>query len=104
MNYKDTKPLMSDFFKIDLLMDFAALLYLTDFIDWRYIHSWLVFSNQLVNCCPLGPRSYTCVVLPLYLLSDPPPPSQTQRVAVGGGGVQGGRAQHDFSLAWLEAA
>jgi hypothetical protein len=32
-------------------MDFEALC-LTDFIDWRYIHSWLVFSTQLVNCCP----------------------------------------------------
>ncbi len=37
----------------------------------------LVFSTQLVNCCPHGGRSYTCVLLPLYmyLLSDllPPP-------------------------------
>ncbi len=30
---------------------------LADFIDWRQhtlIHSWLVFSTQLVNCCPHG--------------------------------------------------
>ncbi len=56
---------------------------LTDFIDWRYTHSWFEFSTQLVNCCPpwMG-RNYTCVLLsvaPLlyeYLLSDllPPPP------------------------------
>jgi hypothetical protein len=26
---------------------------LTDFTDWRYIHSWLVFSTQLGNCCPM---------------------------------------------------
>jgi hypothetical protein len=41
MNYKDTEPLTSAFFKIDLLTDFAALC-LTDSIDWRYIHSLMV--------------------------------------------------------------
>ncbi len=71
MNYKDTEPIMSAFLKIDLLTDFAALC-LIDFIDWRYIHSWLVFSTQLVNCCPHIRRKYTCVLLPLYLLSDLP--------------------------------
>ncbi len=42
------------FYKIDLLTDFAPLC-LTDFMDWRYIHSWLVYSTQLVivNCCPI---------------------------------------------------
>ncbi len=30
----------------------------TDFIDWRYIHSWLLFSTQLGNCCPHGRRNY----------------------------------------------
>ncbi len=49
MNYKDTG------------------ICLTDFIDW------LVFSTLLVNCCPHGRRNYTCVLLPLYLLSDLPP-------------------------------
>ncbi len=40
---------------------------LTDFIDWRYIYSWMVFSTQ---------ELYLCSVLPLYFLSDlsPPPP------------------------------
>jgi hypothetical protein len=33
-------------------MDFAALC-ITDFIDWRHIHSWLLFSTQIVNYCPL---------------------------------------------------
>jgi hypothetical protein len=41
----------------------------TDFIDWRYIHSWLVFSTQLVNCCPHGRRNFTCVLLSPSLLS-----------------------------------
>jgi hypothetical protein len=58
--------------KVDLLMDSAAL-YLTYFIDWRYIHSWLVFSTQLVNWCPHGWSNCTCVQLPFYLLSDLPP-------------------------------
>jgi hypothetical protein len=61
------------FFIIDLLTDFAALC-LTDFIDWRIIHPWLVFLTQLVNCFPNAPSNYTCVLLPLYLLSDLPPP------------------------------
>ncbi len=65
------------------------------------VHSWLVFSTMLVNCCPNGRRNYTCVLLPLYLLSDLPPsaPSQTKCtvytdsvwlclcVCVGGGGL-----------------
>ncbi len=77
MNYKDTKPYMSAFLSVDLLTDFAAFC-LTDFIDWRYIHSWFVFSIQLVNCCPHGRRNYTCVLLPLYYTVPslwPPPPS-----------------------------
>ncbi len=96
MNYKDNEPICGLFCKIDLLTDFAALC-LRDFIDWRYIHSWLVFSTQLVNCCPHVQRNYTCVLLfPLYLLSDlSPPPSQTkctvplQTVLGCGGGVGG---------------
>jgi hypothetical protein len=68
---------------------------LTDFIDWKYIHSWLVFSTQLVNCCLHGQRNYTCALLPLYLLNlyFPPPPSQSKRKvyanSVGGGGCRG---------------
>jgi hypothetical protein len=87
---------MSAFLSVDLLTDFAAFC-LTDFIDWRYsyIHSWFVFSTQLVNCCPHGPRNYTylCTVAPLlYLLSDLPPPfpnvQYRQTVCdCGGGGV-----------------
>ncbi len=101
MNYKDTKPYMSAFLSVDLLTDFAAFC-LTDFIDWRYSHSWFVFSTQLVNCCtPWMGRNYTCVLLSvaplLYLLSDllPPPPPlpnvqyiQTMCDCGGGGGVE----------------
>jgi hypothetical protein len=53
MNYKDTKPFVSAFLSVDLLTGFAAFC-LTEFIDWRYIHSWFVFSTQPVNCCPHG--------------------------------------------------
>ena len=89
-NIKTPNPICRLFFKMDLLTDFAALC-LTDFIDWRYIPSWLVFSTQLVNCCPYGRRNYTCVLLPIYLLSDLPtlPPSQTKCMWLwGGGGVE----------------
>ncbi len=70
---------MSAFLSLDLLTEFAVFC-LTDFIDWRYIHSWFVFSTQLVNCCPPMDKStikYLCTAAPLlYLLSDllPPPP------------------------------
>ncbi len=57
---KTPNPTCRLFVKIDLLTDFAALCS-TDFIDWRYIHSWLVFSTQLVNCCSHGRRNYIVV-------------------------------------------
>jgi hypothetical protein len=95
MNYKDTKPYMSAFVSVDLLTDFAAFC-LTDFIDWRYTHSWFVFSTQLVNCSPPWMKElYLCTVAHLlYLLSDllPPPPLpnvqniQTMCDCGGGGG------------------
>ncbi len=52
---------------------------LPDFIGWRYIHSWLVFSIQLVNCCPMdeGTILVYCCPLPSLLPSPPLPPSQT---------------------------
>ncbi len=55
---------MSAFLSVDLLTDFSAFC-LTDFIDWRYIHSWFVCSTQLVL---------------LYLLSDLLPPSPLPNV------------------------
>ncbi len=62
-------------------MDFAALC-LTNFIDWRYIHSWLVFSTQLVNCCPHRRRNYSCVLLLLNLLFHLPPPPPLPKLNV----------------------
>jgi hypothetical protein len=100
---KTPNPICRLFFKIDLLTDFAALCW-TDFIDWRmwrYIHSWLQFSTQLVNCCPHERRNYVYLcTIALFLLSDLPPSSlpklnestvhiytlYRQCVAVGGGG------------------
>jgi hypothetical protein len=87
MNYTDTEPRL--FFKTDLLTDFAfAALFLTDFIEWRYIHSWLVFSTQPVNLL-----LYFCPST--FSLTSPPPPSQTQCTVYtdsvwlcGGGGVE----------------
>jgi hypothetical protein len=92
MKYKDTCRLS---FNIDLFCGMC----LTYFIDWRYIHSWLVFSTQLVNCCPHGRRNYACVLLSLYHLSDLPPSLPLPKVNVhniqtvcgcggGGGGVE----------------
>ncbi len=95
MKYKDTKPYMSAFLSVDLLTDFTAFC-LTDFIDWRYIHSWFVFSTQLVNCCPHGRRNYMvlvyCCPSTVPSLWPPPPPlpdvQYIQTVCdCGGGGV-----------------
>ncbi len=71
---KTPNPKCRLFFKTDLITDFAALC-LTDYIDWRYIQSWSVFSNQLVNCCPPWTKEpYLCTVAPLPSLWPPPPP------------------------------
>ncbi len=95
MKYKDTKPYMSAFLSVHLLTDFATFC-LTDFKDWRYIHSWFVFSTQLVNCCPHGRRNYTLLVyccpstVPSLWPPSPSPPSQwtlyTDSVWLWGGG------------------
>ncbi len=98
MNYKDTKPYMLTFLSIDLLTEFAAFC-LTDFIDWRYIHSWFVFSTQLVSCCPMDEGTIcTCVLLHLYctfsLTSSPLPPPKLNVLYIqtvcgcGGGDVE----------------
>jgi hypothetical protein len=52
-------------------MNFAAFC-LTDLIDWRYIHSVVCIFDPACELLP--PRNYTCVLLPLYLLSDLLPP------------------------------
>jgi hypothetical protein len=92
---KTPNPICRLFFKIDLLTEFAALC-LTDFIDWRYIHSYqhlLVFSTQLVNCCPHGRTILVFTVSPLSSLWPLPPPLPkltvqyiyTDSVSLGGG-------------------
>ncbi len=79
MNYKDTKPYMSAFLSVDLLTDFAAFC-LTDFIDWRYIHSLVCIFNPACELLPKWKKElyFTCVLLPLYctfsLTSFPLPP------------------------------
>ncbi len=101
MNYWDTKPYMLVFLPVDLLTGFAAFC-LTDFIDWRYIHSWFVFSTQLVNCSPHGRRNYTLLVyccpstVPFLWPPSPSPLPNVQYTCLqtvcdcGGGGVGGG--------------
>ncbi len=65
MNYEDTKPYYVGFSFSWPVNRICGIIF-NRFIDWRYIHSWFVFSIQLVNCCPHGRRNYTCVLLPLY--------------------------------------
>ncbi len=85
---------MSAFLSVDLLTEFASFC-LTDFIDWRYIHSWFVFSTQLVNYCPNGQRNYVVLVYGCPFTTPslwPPPPFPMysiyrQCVTVGGGGT-----------------
>jgi hypothetical protein len=86
---------MSAFLKIDLLTDFAALC-LTDFIDWRYIHSLVCIFDPACELLPPWTKElYLCTLAPLlYLLSSssplPPFPMYSicrQFVTVRGGGL-----------------
>jgi hypothetical protein len=59
---------MSAFFKIDLLTDIAALC-LTDFIDWRYIHSLVgIFDPACEMMPPWMKELYLFTVAPLSSL------------------------------------
>ncbi len=71
---KTPNPTCRLFFKIYLLTDIAALC-LTDFIDWRYIHSVVcIFDPTCELLPPWTKEQYLCTVAPLpYLLSDLPP-------------------------------
>ncbi len=90
---------MSAFLSVDLLTDFAAFC-LTDFIDWRYIHSVVCIFDPACELLPPWTKElygwYLCTVAPLlYLLSDllPPPPLhnvQYIQTVCGCGGVVGG--------------
>jgi len=69
---------MSAFLSVDLLTDFAAFC-LTDYIDWRYILSWFVFSTQLVNCCPLPPSQCTVYCTGTYKIASQPQTKMTSK-------------------------
>ncbi len=94
---KTPNPKCRLFYKIELFMDFAALCW-TYFMYWRYIHSWLVYSTQLVKCCPHGQRNYTCILYccpSTFSLTSPPSPPlsilnvHTNSVWLGGEGWGG---------------
>ncbi len=68
MNYKDIEPAT-----IDQLTDFEALC-LTDFIDWRYIHSLVgIFDPPCELLPPCTKELYLCTVAPLPSLWPSPP-------------------------------
>jgi hypothetical protein len=70
---KTPNPICRLFFKIDLLTDFAALC-LTDFLDWRYIHSLVgIFDLACELLLPWTKELYLCTVAPLSSLWPPPP-------------------------------
>ncbi len=78
------------FFKIDLLTEFVELC-LTDFIDWRYIHSLGGIFNPACELLPPWTKElYLCTVVPLSSLWPPPLPKLNvqyiQTVCVWGGG------------------
>jgi hypothetical protein len=65
---EEANPYMSAFLKIDLLTDIAALC-LTDFIDWRYIHSLVgIFDPACELLPPWTKELYLCTVAPLSSL------------------------------------
>ncbi len=66
-------PICRLFFKIDLLTYIAALC-LTDFIDWRYIHSLVgIFDPACELLPPWKKELYLCTFAPLSSLWPPPP-------------------------------
>ncbi len=68
LNCKRPIPICRLFFKIDLLTDIAALC-LTDFIDWRYIHSLVGIFDPAYELLPPWPKElYLCTVAPLSSL------------------------------------
>ncbi len=73
LNCKRPIPICWLFFKVDLLTDIAALC-LTDFIDWRYIHSLVgIFDPACELLLPWTKEPYLCTVAPLSSLWPPPP-------------------------------
>jgi hypothetical protein len=94
LNCKRPIPICRLSIKIDLLTDIAALC-LTDFIDWRYIHSLVgIFDPACELLPPWTKELYLCTVAPLSSLWPPPPSPHSQTkctvytdsVCLGGGG------------------
>ncbi len=78
LNCKKPIPICRLFLKTDLLTDIAALC-LTDFVDWRYIHSLVgIFDPACELLPPWTKELYLCTVAPLSSLWPPPPPPQTK--------------------------
>ncbi len=94
LNFKRPIPICRLFFKIDLLTDIAALC-LTDFIDWRYIHSLVgIFEPACELLPPWTKELYLCTVAPLSSLWPPSPLPKLnvqfiRTVCVWGGGEGG---------------
>ncbi len=90
---KTPNPICRLFFKIYLLTEFAVLC-LTDFIDWRYIHSLIgIFDPACELLPPWMKELYSCIVAPLsspWPHPPPPSPSQTKCTVYTDGGVWGG--------------
>jgi hypothetical protein len=61
-------PICRLFFNIDMLTDIAALC-LTDFIDWKYIHSLVGIFDPACELLPQWTKElYLCTVAPLSSL------------------------------------
>ncbi len=73
-------------YEIDLLTDIAALC-LTDFIDWRYIHSVVCIFDPACELLPpwTKEQNNTCVLLPLYLTFSLTSPLPKLKVLYTGG-------------------
>ncbi len=81
------------FFKIDLLTDIAALC-LTDFIDWRYIHSLVgIFDPACELLPPWTKELYLCTVAPLSSLWPPPPLPKLNVLFIQTVSVRGGEGE-----------
>jgi hypothetical protein len=70
MNYTDTKPYILAFLSVDVSFRLCDIVFNRFYRFHRLeIHSsrsWLLFSTQLVNCCPPWTKElYLCTVAPL---------------------------------------
>ncbi len=76
---KTTNPICRLFFKIDLLTEFVSLC-LTDFINWRYVHSLVGIFDQASELLPPWTKELlSCTVAPLSSLWPPPLPKLNEQ-------------------------